>query len=131
MWLEELRVSSASTVMHCSAATGTSSWPVKSYGCGQRRFFRTATLHSVQLAVCCFEEGLNRFAVLRKGSHSDACGKRWLLTIRCKPIANARRDTLCGPGGCLGQHDGKLVAPVSRGCIDSPTKQTEHLAEAA
>src|SRR5207253_7793313 len=103
----------------------------KSYGCGQRRFFRTATLHSVQLPVCCFEEGFNRFAVLRIGRHSNACGKWRPLTIRCKPIANARRDKPCGPGVCLGQHDGKLVAPVSRGCVDSPTKQTEHLADAA
>src|SRR5216684_29742 len=102
MWLEELRVSSASTVMHCSAATGTSSWPVKSYGCGQRRFFRTATLHSVQLAVCCLQEGFNRFAVLRIGSHPNACGKWRLLTIRCKPIAGIRgqesgdrRDVFC------------------------------------
>src|SRR5467141_4033055 len=55
--------------------------PVKSSGCGQRRFFRIATLHSVQLAVCCFEEGFNRFAVLRKGGHSDACRKWRLLTI--------------------------------------------------
>src|SRR5467141_5148292 len=105
--------------------------PAKSYGCGQRRFFPDVALHLIQLAVCCLQEGFNRFAVLRIGSHPNACGKWRLLTIRCKPIANARRDKLCGCGRCLGQHDGKLVAPVSRGCIDSPTKQTEHLADAA
>src|SRR5438067_8115398 len=95
-----------------------------------RRFLTTATLHSVQLAVCCLQEGFNRFAVLRIGSHPNACGKWRLLTIRCKTIANARGDKPCGSGGCLGQHDGKLVAPVSRGCIDSPTKSTEHIVDA-
>ena len=92
---------------------------------------RDVALHPIQLAVRCLQERFNRFAVLRVGSHSNTCGKWRLLTIRCKPIANARRDKPCGPGGCLGEHDGKLVAPVSRGCIDSPTKQTEHIADAA
>src|SRR2546430_6310415 len=132
LMVSDIRVSSASTVVHVlqqlALAVGR---PLKSYGCGQRRFFRTATLHSVQLPVCCFEEGFNRFAVLRKGSHSNACGKCRLLTIPCKPIANARRDKPCGRGGRLRQHHSKLVAPVSRGCVDSPTKQTEHLADAA
>jgi len=91
---------------------------------------RDVALHPIQLAVRCLQERFNRFAVVRIGSHPNACGKWRLLTIRCKPIANARRDKPCGRGGCLGQHDGKLVAPVSRGCIDSPTKQTEHIADA-
>src|SRR5207248_10569798 len=96
-----------------------------------RRFLTTATLHSVQLAVCCLQEGFNRFAVLRIGSHPNACGKWRLLTIRCKTIANARGDKPWGSGGLVGRHDGKLVAAVSGGCNDSPAKEMVDVVDAA
>src|SRR5437773_4682275 len=64
-------------------------------------------------------------------SHSDACGKSRLLTVRCYPLADTRGNKRCGTGGRLGQDDSKLIATISRGRVNRPAKQTEHSANAA
>ena|SRR5437899_2424727 len=73
----------ALNAVHRRSPLGEPARLLKSYGCGQtKKVFRAAGLHTVQLAVCCLQEGFDGFAVLRIGDHTHAHGKRRRLSIR-------------------------------------------------
>src|SRR5437879_861420 len=86
-----------------------------------------ATLDPVQLAVSCPEEVFDRLAALGIIRHADAYRKWGLLVVPYQLFANATRDDSCGCGVCLRQDDSKLIAAISRCCIDGSAIAAEHI----
>src|SRR5258708_28040000 len=78
------------------------------------------TLHAIECFIRRRQEFLNGLPVFRENSTADTDGDGWTFAIGGDTFADSCRNLLGLRSTRLGKHHSKLVAPVSRCCVDLP-----------